>query len=53
MCSCGCTTKTVPEKTEAAAEKKTFVCIQCNTFKTVPAGDPVPECCGKRMSDMD
>jgi hypothetical protein len=48
-CSCSCK---APEK-PAAEENKTYVCIQCNTFKTVSSKDPVPECCGKKMSEMD
>lgn len=51
MCSCGCQAKS--EKAQELLESKTYVCIQCNTFKTVKASDPVPECCGKKMSEMD
>lgn len=51
MCSCGCQAK--HGKTPEQAENKTYVCIQCNTFKSVKTGDPVPECCGTKMSEMD
>jgi|GEM_PF-1038144 len=49
-CSCGCSGAT--HKPEAQ-ENKTYVCIQCNTFKSVPADAPVPECCNKKMQEMD
>lgn len=51
MCNCGCQSKqnTPPEP----QENKTYVCIQCNTFKSAAPQDPVPECCGKKMSEMD
>lgn len=53
-CSCGCKHKgaekaaPVPE-----VEKKGYVCYQCNAFKEAPAEAPVPECCGKKMQEMD
>ncbi|MCL6621883.1 MAG: hypothetical protein K6T55_07230 [Syntrophobacterales bacterium] len=50
-CSCGCSTGT--HKPEAQQENKTYVCIQCNTFKSAPADAPVPECCNKKMQEMD
>jgi hypothetical protein len=51
-CSCGCQHKAAtPEK--AAAEKKSYICFQCNTFKEGEAGAPAPECCGKKMQEMD
>ncbi len=49
MCTCGCATKKAEEKTQAE-EKKTYLCIQCNTFKVA---DAPPECCGKKMNEMD
>lgn len=49
-CSCGCGST---HKPEAQQENKTYVCIQCNTFKSVPADAPVPECCNKKMQEMD
>lgn len=47
-CACSCKAPAKP-----AEENKTYVCIQCNTFKTVGPKDPAPECCGKKMSEMD
>ncbi|MFZ5452907.1 MAG: hypothetical protein ACOZF2_13705 [Thermodesulfobacteriota bacterium] len=54
MCSCGCQNKEA-EKIQPApqAEDKSYVCYQCNQFKEVPASEPVPECCGKKMAEMD
>jgi hypothetical protein len=49
-CSCGCKHK-VAEKPEA--EKKNYVCYQCNAFKEALAKAPAPECCGKKMQEMD
>lgn len=51
MCSCGCQTKKNPQAEQQ--ENKTYVCIQCNTFKSVAADNPAPECCGKKMNEMD
>ena len=53
-CSCSCHSKG-PEKASASpqAEKKSYVCYQCNTFKDAPATEPAPECCGKKMNEMD
>lgn len=54
MCSCGCTAKKPTEAPEAPApESKSYVCYQCNTFKEAPATAPAPECCGKKMQEMD
>jgi len=51
-CSCGCQHKS--EKPKASeAEKKSYICYQCNTFKDAPAAAPVPDCCGKKMQEMD
>ena len=50
MCSCGCQTQKAEKPAE---ENKTYVCIQCNTFKSADAGEPAPECCGKKMNEMD
>jgi hypothetical protein len=52
MCNCGCPSKAGAQAVKAE-ENKTYVCIQCNTFKTAPAKETPPECCGKRMSEMD
>jgi hypothetical protein len=49
-CSCSCKGPAQPEKPE---EKKSYVCAQCNTFKSVKANEPAPECCGKKMGEMD
>jgi hypothetical protein len=51
MCKCGCQTKKNPPPEQQ--ENKTYVCIQCNTFKSVVPNDPAPECCGKKMNEMD
>jgi|UniRef100_A0A7V6A3D1 hypothetical protein len=49
-CSCSCKGPAKPANTE---ENKTYVCTQCNTFKSAKAGEPAPECCGKKMNEMD
>jgi len=51
-CSCSCGHKPQPAKIEVE-EPKSYVCIQCNTFKTIGPNDPRPECCSKPMQDMD
>jgi hypothetical protein len=51
-CSCGCKPKGAG-KAAPAAEAKRYVCYQCNTAKEAPAGAPAPECCGKKMQEMD
>ncbi len=51
-CSCGCQRKA--EKPEAPeAEKKSYICYQCDTFKEAPARAPAPECCGQKMREME
>jgi hypothetical protein len=52
MCSCNCNCQQKDAK-PAEAEPKSYVCIQCNTFKNAPAGAAPPECCGKKMQEMD
>ena len=53
MCNCGCSTK-APETVKPAPEdNKAYICMACNTFKTVPGGAAAPECCGKKMNEMD
>jgi hypothetical protein len=52
MCSCGCQTKNNPPQPEQQ-ENKTYVCIQCNTFKSLTPNEPAPDCCGKKMNEMD
>ncbi len=49
-CSCSCKGPAKPEK---SGENKSYVCAQCNTFKSVPAKESAPECCGKKMQEMD
>jgi hypothetical protein len=49
-CGCSCKGHDKPAKPE---ENKSYVCIQCNTFKTVKTGEPAPDCCGKKMNEMD
>jgi hypothetical protein len=51
MCSCGCQTKNEPQPEQQ--DNKSYVCIQCNTFKTVGPSEPAPDCCGKKMNEMD
>ena len=53
MCNCGCRNQTQEESPPPAADPKGYVCYQCNTFKEIPPGAPVPECCGKKMQEMD
>jgi hypothetical protein len=49
-CACSCKGPATPAKPE---DNKSYVCIQCNTFKSVAATEPAPECCGKKMNEMD
>jgi hypothetical protein len=49
-CACSCQAPAKPAQPE---ENKTYVCIQCNTFKSVAPQEPAPECCGKKMNEMD
>jgi len=49
MCSCSCSSKPAAKP----EDNKTYVCIQCNTFKVTGSGEPAPECCGKKMNEMD
>ena len=52
MSGCACSCK-APAKPAQPEEEKTYVCIQCNTFKSVPPKEAAPECCGKKMNEMD
>ena len=52
MCNCGCQQK-ADKQGAPKDEKKGYVCYQCNTFKDAPAEGPVPECCGKKMQELD
>ncbi len=48
MCKCGCATKPAQEE-----ENVKYYCAQCNAIKEAKAGEARPECCGKRMSEVD
>jgi len=48
MCSCGCANK--PAEAEESVK---YYCAQCNAIKEAKPGEPRPECCGKRMSEVD
>jgi hypothetical protein len=52
MGGCACSCKT-PVKAAQPEENTTYVCIQCNTFKSLSPNEPAPECCGKKMNEMD
>jgi len=51
-CSCSCQHKS-EKKANPGSDQKGYICYQCNTFKDVPAEAPPPECCGKKMQEMD
>lgn len=48
MCTCGCSSK--PAQAEEGVK---YYCAQCNAIKEAKPGEPRPECCGKRMSEVD
>jgi hypothetical protein len=50
MCKCGCSDKPAETKTEETAK---YYCAQCNAVKEAVPGAPKPECCGKKMSEVD
>jgi hypothetical protein len=52
-CSCGCKPKAAEKAAPTSEENKRYVCYQCNTAKEAPAGTPAPECCGKKMQELD
>jgi hypothetical protein len=52
MCNCGCQNKS-DKKDNPGADKKNYICTQCNTYKEVPSEVSAPECCGKKMQEMD
>lgn len=53
-CSCGCKHHGAEKPAPAPKfEKKSYVCYQCNAFKEAAAEAPAPECCGKKMQEMD
>jgi hypothetical protein len=51
-CNCNCQQKDA-KPAATGTEKKSYLCHQCNTSKEVASGVPVPECCGKKMQEMD
>jgi hypothetical protein len=54
MCSCNGNCQSKDEKPLAAmAEKKIYICSECNTFTATPSGRPAPECCGKKMQGLE
>jgi hypothetical protein len=52
MCSCSCSSKG-PAKPAQSEDNKTYVCSACNTFKVNGAAEAAPECCGKKMNEME
>jgi len=52
MCTCGCQQRN-DKKDNQEAEKKNYLCSQCNTYREVPSEAQAPECCGKKMQEMD
>lgn len=50
MCTCGCASKPVETKVEAEVK---YYCAQCNAIKEAKVGAPKPECCGKKMLEVD
>ncbi len=50
MCNCGCASK--PDETKFEENVK-YYCMQCNAVKEAKPGGPKPECCGKKMSEVD
>ena len=54
MCSCNCNCQQKDEKQAVpGAGKKRYLCYQCNTFKDAPSEAQAPDCCGKKMQEMD
>ncbi len=50
MGGCGCSRK--PE-TQPVEETVKYYCAQCNAIKEAKAGEARPECCGKKMLEVD
>ena len=50
MCKCGCASKPAEAKAEETVK---YFCAQCNAVKEAKEGEPKPECCGKKMSEVD
>ncbi len=54
MCNCGCTQKDTPQAVPPSPEEnQRYACFQCNASKEAASQEPVPECCGKKMQEMD
>jgi hypothetical protein len=56
MCNCNCSkngSQPVSPSPTPGEEPKGYVCYQCNAFKEAPTAAPPPECCGKKMQEMD
>jgi hypothetical protein len=51
-CRCSCQ-HAGEKKVSPGFDKKGYICYQCNTYKDVPTAAPPPECCGKKMQEMD
>ena len=51
MCSCSCQAKKAEQA--PAEEKKNYVCYTCNAVKSTGGAEPAPECCGKKMDELD
>ena len=50
MCQCGCATKPADNKPEDTVK---YYCAQCNAIKEAANNTPKPECCGKKMLEVD
>ena len=50
MAKCSCSTP--PEK-QTPEEPIKYYCAQCNAIKEAKPGEPRPECCGKKMMEVD
>jgi hypothetical protein len=54
MGNCSCTCRQNAETKEApAAEKKVYICPHCKTFTATPSGALAPECCGKKIHELE
>lgn len=50
MCQCGCSSKPEAKKAEETVK---YYCAQCNAIKEAGDNAPRPECCGKKMLEVD
>ncbi len=41
------------QKAAQEEENVQYYCAQCNALKEAPKGAPKPECCGKKMQEVD